>query len=157
MTYNDGFKKEIVKKMLVPGTNISQLSRDIGVKTNILYYWKNKFANPDSIKDGNKVPRNWKTVDKIKAVLEYGKLSEQESGHWLRKNGLKSDHLKIWEKEFIEVATSNKLKDENKRLKKDVIVLEKELRRKEKALAEVSALLVLKKKVNTLFSEEEEK
>ena len=156
MKYNEGFQKEIVRKMLVPGTNVSQLSRDIGVKTNTLYYWRNKLADSDAIKSGNKAPRNWKTVDKIKAVLEYGKLSEQENGHWLRENGLKSEHLEMWEKEFIEMASSNKFKEENKKLKKDVLELEKELNRKEKALAEVSAILVLKKKVNDLFSQEEE-
>ena len=157
MRYNEGFKKEVVRKMLSPGANITQISKDIGLSSNTLYNWRNKFSDPDRIKLENSTPRNWKSVEKIKAVLEHGKLSEQESGHWLRKNGLKSEHLKLWEKEFIEVISSNKDKEEIKRLKKKNLGLEKELNRKEKALAEVTALLVLKKKVNNLFSEEEEK
>jgi len=146
MKYNDGFKKSIVKRMLLSDTSINEISREIGVCTNTLYNWRNKFSNQDTIKAGNNTPRNWKTPEKVKAVLEYGRLTESESGQWLRKNGLKSEHIKIWEKEFIEMVSSNKYKEENKKLKKEKLALERELNRKEKALAEVSALLVLKKK-----------
>ena len=74
MRYNEGFKKEIVKKMLSPGANIAQISRDIGLSSNTLYNWRNKFSDPDRIKLENSTPRNWKSMEKIKAVFEYGTL-----------------------------------------------------------------------------------
>ena len=83
-------------------------------------------------------------------------MPEKETGYWLRKNGLKSEHLKIWEKEILKMTTSTQYKNEIKNLKKQNFELEKELKTKDKALAEVTALLVLKKKANALFLGEEE-
>lgn len=157
MKYNENFKKEMVKKMLLPGSSTTELSKEIGVSSNTLYNWRNKFAYSDGIKYQNDIPRNWKILDKINAVFAYGKLSENESGKWLRENGLKSDHLKIWEKELILMASSTSDKEEIKKLKLKNTELEKDLLKKDKALAEVSALLILRKKYNALFSVEEEK
>ena len=59
------------------------------------------------------------------------------------------EHLNLWEQELTQLMTNKQedLKAENKALKKQNKELERELTRKEKALAEVVALLTLKKKL----------
>ena len=53
-------------------------------------------------------------------------------------------------------ASEKELKSVTKKDRKKVAELEKELARKEKALAEAAALLVLRKKYNALFNEDPE-
>ena len=55
------------------------------------------------------------------------------------------------------MTKTDKYRIENRGLKKDIIELKRELHRKDKALAEVSALLILKKKAALLFQPEGEK
>ena len=154
MLYTEDFKRTIVKKMLMPGSKgVMELSQEIGVSTQTLYNWRDKYSRAEDI---IRSPRNWKMKDKYAAVIGAANLSEDELGRWLRKNGLRSNHLEIWKEEIGKMVSSKKDKDELKKAKKRIKELEKELRKKEKALAEVSALLVLKKKVNAIWGEEDE-
>ena len=68
------------------------------------------------------------------------------------------EHLNLWEQELTQLMTNKQedLKAENKALKKQNKELERELTRKEKALAEVVALLTLKKKLDARFGVDEE-
>jgi transposase len=66
-------------------------------------------------------------------------------------------HLKEWENEFMkQVSPDQKLKAELADLRKKNVLLERELRRKEKALAEAATLLVLKKKADEIWGERED-
>ena len=147
MNFTDGFKKATLKKMLIPGgKGVTELSREIGVSTVTLYAWKKKYQNVEEInKYVSRSPRQWKMQDKVIAVFEASKLSDENLGRWLREKGLQSEHINIWEKEIKEMVTSSKDKKELIEAKKEIKELKKELQIKEKALAEVSALLVLKK------------
>ena len=105
----------------------------------------------------SKRPEDWTAEEKLKAVIEYDKLDEQDKGKYLREKGLHSIHLQRWEREFIEAYASKKKKTrgvdpKQKRIKE----LEKELRRKDKALAETAALLVLKKKAQAIWGDPED-
>jgi len=73
-------------------------------------------------------------------------------------NGLHSEHLTLWEQELcnLMIDKQDNLKSEVRDLKKQVKDLEKELNRKEKAMAEVVALLVLKKKLDSKYGVDEE-
>lgn len=152
MRYKESFRKAMVQKMLIPGgIGITQLSREIGVCIQTLCNWRQKYREGEI---SDRSPRQWKIKDKVDAVFEAAKLSDNELGRWLREKGLHSSHLEIWEKEIKIVATSSKEKEELRRAKKRIKELERDLQRKEKALAEVSALLVLKKKANILLEAE---
>jgi len=156
MIFKNEFKKEMVKKLLTPGgKGVAELSREIGVSEQTLYNWRNRFAGNNTFTVGDS-PARWPSEAKAKAVLEYAGLAVNEKGEWLRKNGLKSEHLDQWGKAFISMVDTKKYKAENRVLKNTNKALEKELLRKDKALAEVSALLILKKKVEDLFSAEKD-
>jgi hypothetical protein len=156
MEFNDNFKKEMVKKLLMPGgKGATELSREIGISTQTLYNWRNRFKNGNVFTTGD-IPSKWRFESRIKAIFDYSGLSGNEKGEWLRKNGLKSEHLELWKTEFLKMTDTKKYKEENRILKNKNKTLEKELLRKDKALAEVSALLILKKKVEDLFSVEKD-
>ena len=129
------------------GISITELSKEIGISKQTLYNWMKeyKYGNNDTQSE-SRSPRQWKSEEKYSAVLEAAGLSDDDLGKWLREKGLHSDHLDLWEKEMKQMLSSTKQKEELKVAKKRIKELEKELSRKEKALAEVSALLVLKKK-----------
>ncbi|MES0490611.1 MAG: hypothetical protein ABUK01_11495, partial [Leptospirales bacterium] len=118
-----------------------------------LYNWRDKFRSEPA---HNARPNGWSNENKAKAVLEYARLSQTEIGEWLRKSGLKSEHLELWEKELMTMNDSRKYKEENKILKKQNKQLEKEILKKDKALAELSAIVILKKKVQDIFPSEKE-
>ena len=94
-----------------------------------------------------KRPQDWSPEEKLAAVLEAASLSDAELGAFLRNKGLHEAHLQQWREQMLDdlkpVPVQNKKNaSDSKRIRK----LEKDLRLKEKALAETAALLVLKKK-----------
>jgi transposase len=98
---------------------------------------------------------DWTAEQKVEAVLGFEKLSEEQRGVFLREKGLHEATLVRWKAEIIEAMklkpfTGGKKDPQQKR----IAALEKELRRKEAALAEAAALLVLKKKADAIWGEE---
>jgi transposase-like protein len=103
-------------------------------------------------------PRYFSIHEKYLIIRESCGMSESELGYFLRERGLHSEHLKLWDQELREYMDNKKSnKDKELRdLKKRNKQLEKELSRKEKALAETAALLVLKKNMDDLITGNEE-
>jgi hypothetical protein len=95
-------------------------------------------------------------------VIETATMSERELAEYCRSKGLFVDDVKAWRALSIKAqsATSTSISHkENKQLREErrkVKALEKELARKEKALAETAALLVLREKFNALWETNEE-
>lgn len=95
---------------------------------------------------------------KFNHVVATAQLDEPELGRYCRENGLYSHQLQTWREQFM---SEKDIKKENnqaelKSLKLENKRLQKELQRKEKALAEASALLILKKKANLIWGEKED-
>jgi transposase-like protein len=105
----------------------------------------------------NKSPRQWTIQERYDATLHAVSLTGEKYGEWLRTQGLRSDDIDTWKRELRTMTSSTKDKEEIRELRKKNKELERELYRKDKALAEVSALLVLKKKVNLLWGGSEDK
>lgn len=156
MQFTEGFKKAMIEKLLTPGgKGATELSKEIGVSTQTLYNWRDKYSNdPQMFKP--KSPRKWSVKDKYSAILESSNLSEQEFGRWLRETGIHSEHIDLWKKEIEAMVSSPKDKDEIRELKKKNKELEKELARKDKALAEMAALITLKKKAEAIWGGEDQ-
>lgn len=159
MKYQDGFKKSIVRRLLHPDSpGITKISEETGVSTGSLYNWLTKFKESVELADYRKTPEEWTLAEKHEALLESAALSPEEQGEWLRRKGLHSSHLTLWQKELKDalVGVSQPVsKEEQKAARKKIQELEREIRRKDKALAEMSALIVLKKKLGHLFADEE--
>lgn len=113
--------------------------------------------DPDAIKT---LPENWTAEEKFAIVLHTATLSEVEFNAYCRENGLYPGQIKSWREACIR---GNDPQAKNQRRtaayredKRKIQVLERELKHKEKALAEAAALLVLKKKYDALWQDEED-
>jgi len=155
--YSRSVKVGVLKKVLPPESrNIASVSRETGISHQTIRNWINKEASGSlDEKDGEKGPRNLSSIEKYQLLMESKKIPKEELGEFLRKRGLHSQHLTLWDQEFAEMVKDNGKKQEKKvrDLQKKVRELEKELNRKDKALAETAALLVLKKKLNLLMGD----
>lgn len=102
-------------------------------------------------------PQDWTAEERLRAVMEASALSEEELGAFLRREGLHEVQLEQWRQAALQGLSATRAKrrgptPESKRIRE----LEKELRKKDKALAETAALLVLKKKAEAIWGDEDE-
>jgi len=163
MGYPKERKEAILKKMLPPNNKtIKALAQEEGICEATLYNWR-KAARTEGrlMPEGDSTPAGWSTADKFAAVIECAALNEAELSVWCRERGLYPEQISQW-REACEQAndwdrTQNKrLKESRKADEKRIRKLEQDLRRKEKALAETAALLVLKKKAQAIWGESED-
>ena len=164
--YSKEFKIEAVRKALLrsKGLSIASVGRLIGVKIPTLHGWVKEMANtsrketPTSGGGIQKSPYMWTSAEKFEAIMGAAKLSSEDLGEYCRKQGIFPHHLEAWKVEFIESQDKSRGLNgkEVKDLKNEVKSLTAELRRKESALAETAALLVLKKKAHCLWGNSEE-
>ena len=108
--------------------------------------------------DGDSSPEGWSARDKFAAVLESASLNETDISEYCRKKGIFPEQLARWRR-ACENANDwdreyhRRLKAKQKADKQRIRKLEQELNRKEKALAEAAALLVLQKKVQAIWED----
>jgi transposase-like protein len=155
-------KASILAKMTGPDRKpIAQLAAEEGLSTATLYNWR-KAARTEGqlLPDHDDSPEGWSSRDKFNAVLETAALSESQLSEYCRRHGLYPEQIARWRKACAEAnnyaaserAHQSRLqREERSRIRR----LESELRRKEKALAETAALLVLRKKAEAIWGEED--
>ncbi len=111
--------------------------------------------------DAKQPAENWSAESKLAVIIETGSLSELEIGEYCRRKGIFPEQITDWRNAFIasstqkpaaKTASSGQSRDDKKRIRE----LERELRRKDAALAETAALLVLRKKLNAYWGSDDE-
>jgi transposase len=158
--YSEGFKQSAVQKLLTRGNRkVTDVIQDLGISLPTIYQWRDNLANVRDMKKSTS-PKDRSLSEKNRLIFEYDSLPVEKRGEFIRKNGIHEENLADWRKQ-IETALKpvKKSSQERKELrteKEKVKKLERELHRKDKALAEVSALLILKKKADLLWGSEEE-
>ena len=155
--YSNEFKDAIRLKILNRGNKTKtaiceEAGADLGTAT--------KWLQPRGTYSPMKKQKNshkWTPEQKLKILMETGSLSDSELGAYLRKVGLFSPQLEEWKNEFLSsiktISSSSTNKDERDQ---KIKTLEREILRKDKALAEASALLILQKKVNLIWGNKDE-
>ena len=156
MQYSETFKTKMIEKMLGPsGTSAHALSRESGVSKSALLRWRNLATGREMA--GRRGARRT-AEEKVRLVLAAAGCTEEQLGVFLRKEGLHESVLVELREEVLNAAVSG-LRPKPRGMTKDqkrIAALEKELNRKEKALAETAALLVLRGKLNAFLSVDEE-
>lgn len=166
--YSKAFKALMVRKMADPnGPSPMSMARDIGVSRSTLYRWASETDTLDVVDQPEppsfsksmqrmsnvKRPQDWSPEEKLAVVLEAMSLSEEDLGPFLRSRGLHEAHLQQWHDQILcGLEPLPAKRAERRRIQE----LEKEIRRKDKALAEAAALLVLKKKAQDLWEDEDD-
>jgi hypothetical protein len=160
--YPDELKAHVIKKMLPPrNANVAELSKETGIPKDTLYMWRLKARghrlNPSTAHPG---AIGLSGEDKFNIVVETAALSQEELSAYCRRKGLYPEHIEQWRRQCAkanEPVASNKVDREKARQQdRQIKQLKSELRRKEKALAEAAALLVLKKKAQQLWGDPED-
>ena len=153
--YTTEEKIKIISETEAPlNKTVVQIAQVTGIKTTTLYTWKRKYINNHS---NSKIKERYNKEQRFHFIVEAVSLNEHELGEYCRKKGIHPDELTKWKKEFLSPETkSESLKDDLQAERKKSKKLEKQLRRKEKALAEAAALLVLEKKLQAIWEDNEE-
>ena len=162
MEYSDAFRSRMVRRMSGPrAVTANALADEVGVPQPTLSRWLRDASIVAAVKKPKRQrtePRakrvEWSAEEKLKALVEAASLGEVDLGAWLRKNGLQEEDLAQFRADALAgLAKPKKAKSgtgEQKRIKE----LERELKRKDAALAEAAAVLVLRKKAAALWGEE---
>ena len=138
-------------RLLPPeSTPVEVLSREIGIGADTLERWRS-----ESLTRSTK-ERVWTAAARLEAVITTAAMDEASRNAWCRENGLYAQQLQQWRDNATQAlaapaearASPSQTQEDRRRIKE----LERELRRKEKALAEAAALLVLSKKAEAIFN-----
>jgi len=161
--YSDQRKATILKKLLPPhNQTVAEVAREEGVSEATLYNWRIALRNrgvpvPGKVKDGGE----WPSEARLAVVIETATMSEEALSVYCREKGLYPEQIQQWKQDFVvsgdaSEQTRQQARQEQRSSDKRIKSLTKELRRKEKALAEAAALLVLQKKYNAFLEEKED-
>jgi transposase-like protein len=141
---------------------VSELARETGITEQTLYTWRRQLKEQGIPVPGNeKNPEGWSSEDKFAVVLETAALNEADLAEYCRRKGLFVEQVAAW-REACRTANANSAeqaksqREQSQGDRKRIKLLEKELQRKEKALAEAAALLILRKKAQAIWGDKEE-
>ncbi len=164
MSHYSAERKEVILKQLLPPHNrtVTEVSAHEGISTATLYNWRNKAKLEGVPVPGrSKSSEDWSGEAKLAVVVETITLSESELSEYCRQKGLYPEQVKTWKQDCLAGFESTPARKaqalkQSKSDRKQIRKLEKELLRKERALAETAALLELRKKLNAFYEEDQE-
>lgn len=159
--YSRAFKNKLVQQMLIPGgPSVTRLAQEAGVPQQTLSRWRKEAVSIDAMskkkRSRDKSPHQLPAEKKLELLREAEGLSEEELGVFLRSRGLHKADLDAWRASILRALSGPAGRPGKSADALRAIELEKELRRKEKALAEAAALLMLKKKAAALWGDEDD-
>ena len=157
-TYTEAFVEQALVKLFSRGErSIQSVADELNVSYHTLKNWMKRKTkdNGSGLVNKEKRPQDWRAEEQLVALHESHGLSGEALHAWCRERGLFAHHLASWTAAFCvdgkgvipggrEIRT---LKDENEQLKRMLL-------RKDKALAEAAALLILQKKFRALWEDE---
>jgi transposase-like protein len=149
---------------MLPPNNLAirQLSQEEGISDATLHKWRAEARGKGQLlPDADACPEGWTSRDKFAAVLETAALNEADLAEYCRKRGLYPAQIAAWRSACEQAndwdrASTARLGQATKEEKKRIKDLERDLARKEKALAEAAALLILRKKASAIWGGDED-
>jgi len=161
--YSAGFKEQALVKVYSRGhdQSIQSVANALNINLTTLKTWMkqkeqdvNKPAQPKS-----KRPEDWSPEERLAALQQSYSLLGENLNTWCRERGVFIHQLEQWKTDFCSQGDPEDKREETRTLralKEENQSLERELLRKDRALAEAAALLVLQKKFRALLGGEVE-
>jgi transposase-like protein len=155
--YGRIYKRRVVARLLPPeSAAVDVVSREVGVSVTTLERWRAEaLAGPAGEQSG---AERWTSAARLEAVITTAAMDEAFRSAWCREHGVYVAELDAWKRDALggldepRGASAADIRQDRRRIKE----LERELNRKDKALAETAALLVLAKKLRAVFQEGED-
>jgi transposase-like protein len=172
-SFTQSFKIQAVEKALSrpAGVTLNEIAAVLGIGQSTLGKWiiKAKHQGFEStshsrtigtgIMTSEKRPQDWTLEERLQMVIACGALDEAATNTMCRQQGLFPHHVAQWKADFAngtQQASAAKQNPEIKTFKHEIKTLRRELNRKDRALAETAALLVLQKKVQAIWGNDED-
>lgn len=155
--YSEAFIEQAVIKLLSRGNRtVREVAQDLNVNYHTAKNWIKRGSMSPAVVGSTKEkrPQDWSAQEQLLALQETHGLSGQALQAWCRERGLFAHHLTTWKTAFCAATKTDSSTRELRGLKDENDQLKRELVRKEKALAEAAALLVLQKKFRALWEDE---
>lgn len=152
--YSEGYKEQALAKVYNRGSKtVREVADDLNLNYHTLKNWMKAapIANTAAASSRDKRPSDWTPAERLQALQESYALSGEELHAWCRMRGLYAHHLQQWQEAFCRKDNAGADSAAFRALQADKQRLERELGRKDKALAEAAALLVLQKKFQALL------
>lgn len=154
--YSEAIKADVRRRMSPPNRqSVARISEETGIHVATLYVWRKGWRlEGEVVPASQKDPEGWGAADKFTVVLETAAFNATELSAYCRERGLYPEQVSHW-RQLAQNANAKPVRSmaEQKDLEKlhaqdqrEIKALKKELQRKEKALAEAAALLVLRKR-----------
>jgi transposase-like protein len=151
----------MVRRMTGPNAlSACALARESGISQQTLSRWLRRAGSVPSMSESNdpaaRRPQDWSADEILSVITEAAALDDDELGVFLRRKGLHESHLEQWRARILAGLQAPARRKGRSPEAKRIQELEQELRRKDKALAEAAALLVLQKKVRAIWGDEDD-
>ncbi len=155
---------ELAEKTGVHQTTLSRWVREAAERSRLGGMPKSKIRKRKSSKAARQSrarrPKDFSPEEKFQVLLEVAALEDEELGAYLRRKGIHEAQLTQWRdavaKALEKPTAKPKVSPAQRAQKKKIQQLERDLVRKDKALAETAALLVLKKKAQAIWGDEDD-
>jgi len=160
--YSKEFKESIIARLLPPqNASVPDISSETGVPKDTLYSWRIQYrrSGKELAPDSGRSRNQFSNEEKLAVLIETANLNELELGEYCRRKGLYPEQITGWRSSFIQkdnTPASKAEREQSRKQSQTIKELQGELRRKEKALAEAAALLVLQKKFQALWEDPED-
>ena len=149
--YGQGFKDRAVARLLPPqSASVDEVAREVGVGAQTLQRWLGDALSRPARE------RAWTAPARLEAVIATASMDEAARGAWCREHGVYPQQLAQWRDSATQAlaqpeearASPQQTRQDRRRIKE----LEHEVHRKDRALAETAALLVLSRKLEAVFN-----
>lgn len=169
--YTDAIKASVLSKALASNApGVIELAKEFNIPRATIYTWMLNMKNKNNKKElAQQRPKDQSPTSKLQAVMDTLGKTEQEQSAYCRTQGIYYNQLEGWKQQILEslgavISTTNKgikakekeSKAASQRIQDEMKQLKSDLNRKDKALAELTALLVLKKKADLLWGDSED-
>jgi transposase len=153
--YGEAFRSRVVARLLPPeSAEVGAVAKEIGLSEQTLERWREEAQSRPAR------GRGWTAGARLEAVITTAAMDEAGRSTWCREHGVYPAELDRWRLSATTAladpeearASPQATRADKKRIKE----LERELLRKDRALAETAALLVLSKKVAAIFNKGED-
>lgn len=161
-SYTEAFKEQAVQKALTRGgKSLKSVAKELNMSHWTLRDWLKNIPGGDLKTNEHrpKRPQDWTLQERLQGLLESHGLADEALHAYCRERGIFPHHLEQWREAFSRGEGGESGRSEQKErnaLKAEIQQLKRELNRKEKALAESAALLVLQKKFQAFWEEKGE-